>query len=375
MKKHITIRQYQPGDEENIVELLELVFDGWPKFDLGFTSLDYWRWKYLDNTFKTNFIVLGEKNGKVISVNHAFPIRIKKGNRVFLCSYAADTVVHPEFRRMGISKKMYELIISLKNDADIQFDYFVTSNPFLIKSFSKNYYSFPFPVLNLVRIKDIDRQLQAMPIKNAWLMKLGFHTAKLLNDISKIVNNSDHKKQDITVIEIDSFDHRIDDFWETISDHYHFIVERRRDYLNWKYCDPRAGNYIVKQAEDNEGRILGYSVLGINRYLKEYHIGYIIDLLTPLNRVDVADTLAADAISYFNDQNINIVNALIFKNSPYERVFNRYGFLDSRYKLRLFLRAGEKMNELDKLKTYSPSKMHFSYGDIDSLPVDIPRYR
>jgi len=376
LTKDITIRQYQPGDEEEIVELLRLVFDGWPKFDVSLTRLDHWRWKYLDNNFKRNIIVLGEKDGRIVSVNHNFPVRIKIGEKVCLCCYAADTAVDPEYRRMGLTKKMYELNISMKNDAGIQFDYFVTSNPFLIKSFSKNYYSFPFPVLNLVRIKDIKKQLEAMPIKNAWLLKLGFYITRLLNDIRKIGNNSDPKKHDTRIIEIDRFDHRIHDFWDILSNQCDFIVGRRGDYINWRYCDPRAGNYFIKQAEDGEGRILGYSVLGINRYLEEYHIGYIIDLLTTPDRLDVADALTADAVRFFNDQKINIVNALVFKNHPHERILSRYGFLDSRIKLQLFLRKGViEMNELDKLKTYSPGRMHFSYGDIDSLPVDVPGYR
>ena len=376
MKKDITIHQYQPGDEGEIVEFLHLVFDGWPKFDVSLTSLDHWRWKYLENPFKRHFIVLGEEDIRIASVNHNFPVRIKIGDKVCLCCYAADTAVDPEYRRMGLTKKMYELNISMKNDAGIHFDYFVTSNPFMIKSFSKNYYSFPFPVMNLVRIEDIGRQLQAMPVRNAWLLKLGFHTAKILNDISRIGSDSDPQKGDITITDIDRFDHRIDDFWETVSNNYDFIVERRMEYLNWRYCDPRAGDFMIKQAEDGEGRILGYSVLGINKYLGEYHIGYIIDLLTTPNRLDVADALTADAVRFFDDQKINIVNALVFKNHPHERVLSRRGFLDSRIKLQLFLRRGViEMNELDKLKTYSPSRMHFSYGDIDSLPVDVPGNR
>jgi hypothetical protein len=38
MQEEYRIRSYQPGDEIEIVQLLELVFDGWPKLDLSCDS-------------------------------------------------------------------------------------------------------------------------------------------------------------------------------------------------------------------------------------------------------------------------------------------------------------------------------------------------
>jgi hypothetical protein len=62
----------------------------------------------------------------------------------------------------------------------------------------------------------------------------------------------------------------VDDLWRQVSNRHDFIVERRRDYLNWRYLDPSAGQYVIKQAESDEGRLLGFCVLRINRYLKDY---------------------------------------------------------------------------------------------------------
>jgi hypothetical protein len=42
------VRPYQAGDEKEIVELLRMVFDGWPHFDLNCSSVDHWKWKHLD---------------------------------------------------------------------------------------------------------------------------------------------------------------------------------------------------------------------------------------------------------------------------------------------------------------------------------------
>lgn len=103
---------------------------------------------------------------------------------------------------------------------------------------------------------------------------------------------------------------------------------------------------MVRQVE-GEGRILGFSVLKINRVRREYPVGFIVDMIASPSRWGVADRLIADAVDYFDDRSVNIVNGLIIKGQPFERIYGGHGFLDSGMHPHLYL--------------------HFSYGDIDSL--------
>lgn len=153
-------------------------------------------------------------------------------------------------------------------------------------------------------------------------------------------------------------------FWEEISGHYDFIVERRMDYLNWRYCDQRGGSYIVKQAENN-GRVVGYIVLRIDRYRDDYPVGTIVDLVTLPSRLDVAHILVADAINFFDEQEINSCRYLVAKNHPYEGILKRYGFLDGRSKVHLFYVSLGEEEELEKLSTSQAARIHFTYGDTD----------
>ncbi len=43
-----TIRQYQDGDEAQIIELLEIVFDRFPKIKMRCSKKDHWAWKSKD---------------------------------------------------------------------------------------------------------------------------------------------------------------------------------------------------------------------------------------------------------------------------------------------------------------------------------------
>lgn len=376
MEKEYTVRPYQFGDEDGILKLLELVFDGWPRYDIGCSSLDHWKWKYLDNPSRKNFIILGVSGDQVIGVNHAIHLRIKIGEKTLPCAYVADTGVHPDFRRMGVLNRMRELKRTDVTDEDVTLNFFVSSSPIIIEGhLRKGLPRFPHKISNLVRIRDIDLQVHAMPMKNAWLMKLGFRTAKLINDVRNATEILGKNVPTVTVRDIQAFDDRIDKFWREVSEHYKFIVERTAEYLNWRFCDHRAGDYAIKVAEDERGLITGYCVLRINKYVENYPIGYIMDLLAIPGHQDAVEALVAHSVQYFDERGINLIICLVVKNHPNERSLNRHGFLDSRINIQPLYRTFKVAEELRKLETYPVDRVYFSYGDTDSLPIEIPRYR
>ena len=370
MNKGYAVRLYHPGDELEIVPLLQLAFDGWPHLDKGCSSLDHWRWKYRDNPIELVCITVAISRKRIIGCQHSVQKRIKIGDDVSLCGIVSDLAVHPDFRRMRVHTKMTEVRTELKEKVGVSLTYFMSGNPIVIKTYSKKRPEFPHPVRNLVRIRDISAHLKAMPRNNGWLMTLGFRVVNLVNDLRNTFRGAMSQNTSICISNFSRFDERIAEFWKKVSVNYSFIVERSQDYLNWRYCDPRAGDFVVKKAEEG-GRLLGYSVLKINRYLREYPIGFIVDLLVLPDRLDAAEALVADAVKYFDENDVNIVNYLVVKNHSNESVFKRYGFLDSRIKLHLFYNTNELVEEMRKLEKIPASGIFFSWGDHDSLPVRI----
>jgi len=302
-------------------------------------------------------------------------VNVKIRDNIAIWRLIADLVVHPEYRQLGIYRKMWEYAAKKANEIGLNFSYWVSGNPIIIST-SKDYPGFPYPILNLVRIKDIDKQLKAMPMNNAWLYKIGFYTSKLTNPFRNILKKHGADWQSLPVYEVNSFTDVLEEFWTKVSKHYNFIIARNREYLNWRYCDPRAGGFVIRQVEI-EGQILGFSVLKINKLRKDYPVGFIVDVITSPNRLDVANRLIADAVDYFDNQNINIINCLVIKDHPIEMIYRRHGFLDSKMKFYLYFGSPdterEKLEiELNKIKTDSKDRLYFSYGDIDSLPSRLP---
>jgi GNAT superfamily N-acetyltransferase len=376
LKNEFITRPYEKGDEKEIVDILNQGFGKWPNFSISCSSLEHWIWKYLENPFHKHYIVVSEANGKIVGANHAYPIKVYMNNENILAAFGSDVAVNPEFRRKGIRTRMLEMKVELRRRDNIKMTLSVTSNPIIIQSYARSptHRKFPHKVSNLVRIKNIDLQLKKIPVKNPTLIKAGFYTLRLINDMRKSFEQKPQGSTVFKIREISSFDERINVFWKHLSKKYGFIIERKMDYLNWRYCHRFAGDFIVKIAEGEDERILGYYVAKINKNLENYPIGYLVDLLALPEYPEIVDKLIEDSLKHFDEKKVNIVNCLCVENHPFSKNLKRHGFLDSQFDLQLFINEHSKIDELDWLVQQPKEKMHFSYGDIDSLPINIPKY-
>jgi hypothetical protein len=174
----------------------------------------------------------------------------------------------------------------------------------------------------------------------------------------------EHSKFEIR--DITRFGVEINKFWEQVKDGYDFIIEKTMDYLNWRFCDPRGGFYKVLLASD-ESQVVGYIVYKINRYREDYPVGYIMEVLALPDRSDVVDSLISVVVERFDSFGVNIVHAQVVKGHPYESLLKRHGFVDSRVKPFLNYRAVALGDELGKFVNASPERLHYQYGESDSV--------
>jgi len=266
---------------------------------------------------------------------------------------------------------MNEIRGEMWDELGVKLSYWMTGNPIVIEKYIDVRPNFPNPLINLVNIRDIDLHLEKMPMEREWFIKLGFKTVRTLNDLGNRFRRSLSKNPDVRIEDIEYFDEGMDRLWREVSDQYRIIIERKRDYLNWRYCDPRAGDFTVKQAEEH-GQVQGYVVLKINRYREDYPVGFIVDLLTVPNRPDVTHALISDAVGFFDEHKTNIVNSLVVKAHPYEDLFKRHGFVDSRINVRVFFNTRDIGEKFENLKNTRADSGFFSWGDHDTLPITGP---
>lgn len=362
-------RPYQKGDEESIVALLAEVFNGWPNFSIGCSSEEHWKWKYLENPFKKSYISLALVGDEIIGVNHSFPIKIKIEEEIIMGSFGSDLAVHPKHRGKSISRELQRMKRQLK-DRTAMFSLYVSSNPIVVERVDETRIPpIPHLLLNLVRMKDINKHLKIAPENNGWLVKIGFKILNSLNSLKNIIIIQSRDGGTHTRLEkIKFLEDGIDVFWDRVKNYYTFIIERNKAYLDWRYIDNRSGEYTIILARDHEGKIVGYIVTAINRKNREYPIGYIMDILALPENDKVVDKLIVNAIEDFDKEGVNLVNALMFKDHPFKKLFLKNGFLNSRRRIHLFagIKFDEEMNR--KIESLNPKEIHFTYGDIDSLP-------
>ena len=357
----IQVRPYREGDEEGIVKLLDQAFNGWPRFDLHCSPLDHWRWKYQDGPIKMDTTTVAVINDRIIGVNPAYAVPITINGDLIYASFSGDMAVNKEFRGRGLSKKLIEQSVQTRAEHDISMIYFVTRNPFLIKSYERDYLEFPFKVALLVRIADVDKHFTKIPMKNEAFIKTAYRVAEAFNKASSVIRK-DSDKVPVDLKEISHFNVEYDHFWDNVKQDYDFILDRTCEYLNWRYLAPRAGDFRVVQASDDDG-LQGFCVTRINMYREDYPIGFIVDLLVKNRQPEIMDQLITNALEHFTQHDVNLVLAGSVRQQPEKNIYHRHGFLDPKINFRLFY--GDYTHQI------KAKNVHFAFGDIDSLPSEI----
>jgi hypothetical protein len=352
------IRQYLPGDETGIVNLLKRVYS-------PHRSLDEWIWKHLETPLKKYIIVITKNGNRIIGCDHNNFFMMKIGDKILQCTYGSDLAVHPDFRKRGINTNMRKLLWALREEKKVQFHYSITQSPIMIEHLSKLKSRFPHKLRKLIWINDIGLHFRVNPRKYSWFFHLGFTFLRLIYLIKNVFLQKPHVKR-FQISTIYNFDKKFDSFWAELKNNYNFIGERNRDYLRWRYLDPSVGEYTIRKVEEN-GVILGYCAISINRYQKEYLTGRIDDLLTLTDRLDVIQALVTDAISFFRKKNVNLCTYLGIKGHINEKVLIKNGFLNSELagiaQHQIFYTAHGIEDELYKIKASPPSRIYLSQGD------------
>jgi len=305
----------------------------------------------------------------VIGCLHIIPLKYKGVYRVEKCGTGADFAVHPDYRKLGLGFSLGEHVNVKLKDTGHKFTFSITGNPKLIHSMPRDHVMFPGEAVNYVKIEDIDRQLEAYPMSDDWLVRVGFTALKGLTRLRGLLKGS---KIDHNVEKADSFGAEADALWSDVENRYKFAVRRDSEYLNWKYCDYRVGGYQIRKTFDGD-RLTGYCVFRINRYREEYPVGYISEIVTMPGRFDIAGALVKSAVDWFSDEDVNIVNFQGMESSLLLDVLEGHGFLNSRMKIHIFIKPFVNPEELHSIIGDDPEKILVSWGDYDVLPVELPR--
>ena len=359
-----TNRPYSSGDEIKIVPMLIEVFNGWPNFDIPCEPIDHWRWKFLDNPYGKKNIAISLDDDKIIGCIHGVFRYLKIKNKTYLTSSGADAGVLNEYRKSGIFNEIKKIQSELSSSINLESFFSVSANPIMIDTYKRRGHPFfPHKIFEFIWIKDVDLHLKYNKSSKSWLLSTGI---RAIQEFSKLrygeINDSISK---YNIIEVTSFGDEIVPFWERIEDNYDFIIVQNKEYLNWRYCDPRGGIYKILQIR-KEDKCIGFTILRINRLKGEYPVGTFVDLLCFPGNHQAVQNLISAGMKHFEENKVNYVSFMVVKNHPYEKILYQNGFIQNQKQWEyMFENPFVPENAIENIRKMKPSKIHVSYGDHD----------
>lgn len=354
-------REYQKGDEDQIVELLKLSFPEWANRK---NPQDYWKWKYIDTPLKS-IISVAVSGDKIAGVGHEMNRDIKVGPSVLSAQYSDDYATHPDFRGMGVYNRILDEVVERSKR---QFIFWLTTNPIVVNNWEKRIkpttFNFPYPLKHLFRIQNVEEHLTAKTVKNKAITKAGLQVFRAINKAENIVPHRGKKPSSVNVSGITGFGDEYDELWERISLNHNFITKRDASYLNWRYGNPRGGDHHIREAK-KDGQLAGYSVLE-TRKTKDYPEGYIVDILSLDGSQEVYEALLEDACNHFDDAGLNAAHLQLIEGHPMQKISAKHGFVMPPGTT--YIHIGCDMPETYNanrtvLESSKPDRLHFGYGD------------
>jgi len=359
-----TIRICNEADEPQLVELLLRVFHRWPPFEIPVSAVEHLRWKMRSDPASRRQQWVTEVDGRIVAMVVRIIRRVRVKGRDRLLRDGGDAAVDPRYREEGLYGAMLDHVRGTPQHAEFDIGWGFSTNPRTrrrSREEGRREVANPIQVLKRpyrARAIVARRRKRYGGVAPVPLVALKIRVEAVLNRF-RYPPYGRRAKGAWSITRLERFDHRIDGFFEEAARAFDFLVVRSRDYMNWRFCDPAAGRFTVRVAEQ-EGRILGYLVLKITE-----GDGYIADLLALPGRSDVVRSLVDDALGLFREARVESVTSWMIARHPYNGILRRYGFIDSRKDVGFTYRLVSLDSGEVEFLSERDARIHLTQGDSD----------
>lgn len=360
-EKKYLVRSMEEKDKPQIIGLLEHVFNGWPHFKLNCSNIEHWDWKYKNSPDLDNIIVVAEFDGMIVGCIHSQVNKMWINDKKIKSTQSMDAAILKKHRGTGLFKKLRGKMDEIRINKKIKLAYgFSTVSAVERATKEVAPIRLPYSIIQMVRINDIDYHLKENNLEGTLLKKIGYRVLKRLT--TSETNEVEYNKDDFNIEKISKFDDRFDYFFNIIKNKYKFIMDRSKDYLNWRYFQLGSDEYIVEAALNGE-KVLGYIIYKINRY-RNYPKGVIMDLVTLPKKLDVTNMLVNNAVQYFDEQNINASYYISAKKHPHVQIMNKFGFVNNQNE-QVFRFQDYGYDQIKKINLAIDGEILVQFGDSD----------
>jgi len=363
-------RSLRPDDAEAVLEVLEAAFErGWPNIPLRVSPLDHLRWKMdcpraVPSEADGPSVV--EVDGRVVGYDGVVGRDAWVRGRPVLARFGVDTAIHPDFQGRGLRGQWREWE-RRKRDPSVEAVGLGegTTHPRLLRSqrrrgergFVANRADILVYPMNFGAIARGGRE--GGPSPRSVLRACRLLVQQRLSRVRWRGFGS--LPEGVQLREIAWFDDGADRLWERTRETFDYAVVRDGRYLNWRFCDPRAGVYEVRGAERPDGELAGYVVVGA--------IGegaQIVDLLAEPGNTGALRALIGAATDIARKAGATTIELPMPRKHPYREVLARCGFVVRR-SMRSLGFDHDRPRPHDFLIDDREARYHYAFGDSDHI--------
>ena len=357
------VRRYREGDELRIVPFLERGMGCWPAICSSVSPLDHWQWKFLGNPLGFHLVCVAERNGDIISHSASLPVRMKIGKETVVASQGVDLCTDPSCRGRGLIGQTMECRNQMKDEHGVAFDFgFPNQAAYHLSMIKQGFRDLGVRMLQHRYI--IDEEQFFRKVRFGSIKRLGYDSYQLLKrslsrhvEVGGVLLDREH-----------AFGPEFDDLYRRAAEGFDLIIAREHRYLNWRYADPRGGEFIIRTARQ-DGRLMGYMVHKQEERKGSNYLN-VVDTIVDPEFQDILSVLLLDAISLARDRGIETILCCLPEHHPYGQYFEDMGFLaqvrytGDRPMSIIFLDRESKEGDLD-LKAGEDLRTHIMLGDTD----------
>jgi hypothetical protein len=314
-----------PGEEAAAVALVTACYPIWPKIATDVPPVEHLRWKLSEPNYVR--AVIGEIDGGLAGMSTRSIRPVKLGGSEVMMQQGYDSCVLPKYRDahvMSAIRGAFTEVLDTRGDLLM----FVSDHPAFTRIRGNEGAT---SLYNRVHSLHCDAPFDSAQRAGRALWK---------------------------IVEATRFDARVDSLWEQASWQFDLIATRRADWLNWRFCDSRGGSWKVTTAEQ-DGKLLGYIVHGVVN-----GTGQIADLLALPGRIDVVESLIADALADFAEVGAAAAQCWCPTLHPYRTSLVNLGFTSKRKTLHLAWVGFTDNIDRELLQTRRLA-VHYMGGDSD----------
>lgn len=315
MAQELTVKSYQPRDEQAIVDLFKVVFG-------RSMSPAYWQWRFGNNPTGKILIDLAW-SGDVLAGHYAVsPVVVSVDGREHLTALSMTTMTHPDYRGRGLFVTLSEGVYQRMTDEGLAM-----------------VWGFP----NIYSHRGFVRDL-------AWVDIYEVPTFRRM-----LAEGKPMPEPSVQITELVTFDVRFDQLWDEVKDKARVWTKRDSRYLDWRYGQNPDNKYTTL-GHMAEGWLLGYAI-----YKCYQNSIDLVDILYTNDAVGL--DLIYGVAQRAKRENAIAINTWLNCALSLHRKLEKHGFCNS--EPITYLGARVLRPELDASEVYSFRNWYLTMGDSD----------